>query len=148
MPRKFQHARTGGQAQFEPEGPRRPVSIGTRDTQTTASPGSAPQSRAAFTNSAATDGSTLRRFRGAILLKSGFRPKALLRQRGYTATWSMVMRLNAFFCGTVELARLRLGPKSKLIRGQIRNISLSAFARITYLQPDEACQISYLGYGD
>ncbi len=66
----------------------------------------------------------------------------------YTATWSMVMRLNAFFCGTVELARLRLGPKSKLIRGQIPNISLSEFARITYLQPDEACQISYLGYGD
>src|SRR2546427_50562 len=61
MSRKFQHARTGGQAQFEPEGPRRPVSIGTRDTQTTASPGSAPQSRLAFMNPAATGGSTLRR---------------------------------------------------------------------------------------
>src|SRR5437867_4843401 len=53
MLRKFQHARTGGQAQFEPEGPRRPVSIGTRDTQSTASPGSVPQSRAAFIDPAA-----------------------------------------------------------------------------------------------
>jgi hypothetical protein len=41
-PGKFQDAKTGGQAQFEPEGPRR-ISASARETKRTALPGSVAQ---------------------------------------------------------------------------------------------------------